>query len=198
MFDSAASDECAFAAMRRAMVDSQLRTSDVTDPAVVAAMRVVPREDFVPADRRAQAYADRVIPLGDGRSMNAPLATGRMLVAADLTRADRALIVGDATGYVAALAERLAGSVITADSAEGASDAAPFDVILIDGAVETLPATLTDQLRDGGRIVCGLVDGAVTRLAHGVKRGGSVRPVAFADVSCVPLPQFSQPHQFAF
>ena len=108
------------------------------------------------------------------------------------------LIVGDATGYVAALAERLDVAVTTTDSADGAPDAAPFDVILIDGAVATLPDALTAQLRDGGRLVCGLVDGAVTRLAQGVKRGGSVRPVAFADIGCVPLPQFSQPHQFAF
>lgn len=208
---------------RRAMIDCQLRTSDVTDPAVVSAMGQIPREAFLPESQAAMAYIDRAIPLGGGRSMNAPLATGRLLVAAELSRGDRVLLVGAASGYTAAVLAAMGMSVVAlednaalaasaraslaSDSAVtlveapltgGAPEFAPFDAIIIDGAVAAIPAELAAQLRPGGTLVCGLTDGAVTRLARGVQVAGMVVPVAFADVGCAVLPQFLPSPQFTF
>ena len=87
-----------FEQMRRAMVASQLRTTGVSDPRVVAAMGAVPRERFVPADRVAVAYSDAPVSLGHGRSLNAPMALGRMLTEARLKGHERALVIGAATG----------------------------------------------------------------------------------------------------
>lgn len=84
------------AEMRAAMIDSQLRTNDVTDPAVVAAMGAVPREAHVPAALAGVAYMDRAIALGEGRMLNPPLVTGRMLVAAAIRPGMRVLLVGSA------------------------------------------------------------------------------------------------------
>src|SRR5688500_16392619 len=97
-----------FEHMRRAMVASQLRTTGVSDPRVVAAMGEVSRERFVPAERCAAAYADLVLPLGHGRALNSPMALGRMLSEARLSGNERALVIGAATGYSAALLARLA------------------------------------------------------------------------------------------
>ncbi|WP_373488276.1 protein-L-isoaspartate O-methyltransferase, partial [Blastomonas sp.] len=177
------SDSEFFELMRRAMVDSQLRPSDVTDRAIVAAMASVPRERFVPADRARVAYTDRSIPLGNGRSLNPPLTVGRMLVAADLSRGDHVLLVGAATGYVATLLSHITAEVIALESddaladraeetlgelanvtlvrgplAKGWSKAAPYTLILVDGAVDHIPDTFAGQLAPGGRLVTALDD----------------------------------------
>src|ERR1700712_5913204 len=88
---------------RRAMIDSQLRTSGVNEPWVLAAMNSVPREDFVPHGARAAAYTDRAVPLGNGRFLAAPLVQGRMLAEARPVAEDTALLVGDGPGYFATL-----------------------------------------------------------------------------------------------
>lgn len=93
--------EITAAEMRAAMIDSQLRTNDVIDPAVVGAMAAAPREAHVPAALAGVAYMDRPIALGHGRALNAPLVTGRMLVAAAIRPGQRVLLVGSATGYTA-------------------------------------------------------------------------------------------------
>ena len=158
-----------FDEMRRAMVASQLRTTAIDDPRVIEAMARVPREDFVPADRRPVAYVDLALLLGKGRAMNTPMATGRLLDAAAIGPNDSVLIVGAATGYALAVAALLARRVVgvepDAKMAErartlvpgatvvegpleaGAPGHAPYDVIVIDGAVEqvyggTLPAEI--------------------------------------------------------
>ena len=100
-----------FEQMRRAMVASQLRTTGVNDPRVVAAMGAVPRERFVPPERCALAYADALVPVGHGRQLNPPMALGRMLAEARLRGHEKALVIGAATGYSAAVLARLAGSV---------------------------------------------------------------------------------------
>src|SRR5688572_20533022 len=108
-----------YQAMRRAMVESQLRTVGVNDPRVIAAMDAVPREDFVPAARRATAYADASIPLGSGRALNPPMTLGRLLTEAKLAGDERVLLIGAATGYAAAVVARLAASVVALE--EGAT-----------------------------------------------------------------------------
>src|SRR3546814_6910008 len=90
-----------FEHMRRAMVASQLRTTGVNDPRVVAAMGAVPRERFVPDDRITVAYADALVPLGNGRQLNTPMSLGRLLTEARPREDDQALVIGAATGYAA-------------------------------------------------------------------------------------------------
>src|SRR5690606_32225125 len=103
----AASSEAA----RRAMIDSQLRTSGVNEPWVLAAMASVPREDFVPEAMRGAAYIDRAIPLSGGRYLAAPLVHGKMLAEAAPVPEDKALLIGDEKGYLAALLRPLVGSL---------------------------------------------------------------------------------------
>ncbi|SEH16789.1 protein-L-isoaspartate(D-aspartate) O-methyltransferase [Sphingopyxis sp. YR583] len=214
--------EITAAEMRSAMVDCQLRTNDVTDPAVVGAMAAVPREAHVPAALAGVAYTDRAIALGDGRALNAPLVTGRMLVAAAIRPGQRVLIVGSATGYTAALLAKLGAEVYAVEEqdalmasaqaavaggnirwiagplAAGAPDAAPFDRIIVEGAIETLPDALVAQLADGGRLIAARREGAVTRLVEGVKAGGTVALRSFADMDVAPLPGFAAPAGFQF
>lgn len=211
-----------FEAMRHAMVVSQLRTSAVSDPRVVDAMGDVPREAFVPAAQTALAYRDAPLPLGGGRAINPPLITGRLLVAADIRPTDRVLLVGAAMGYAAAVLARLAGSVVALEEdaalAGAARDAiadakvtvvegplkagwaegAPYDVIVIDGAVEEVPEAIAGQLAPGGRLTTGLVDRGVTRLALGRRSEGGFGVVDFADLECVVLPGFAKPKTFQF
>ena len=214
-------DPPATRAERHAMVSSQLRTNAVSDTRVVTAMASIPREDFLPAG--AAAYRDTAIPLGGGRSANPPLATARLLTQAELRSTDRVLLIGAAGGYAAAvLAElvaqvtaveseasllaiaraALAGmrnvSVVDASLTDGDPAGAPYDVLVIDGAVEAVPAALVDQLRAGGRVVSGLVENGVTRLAAGVKTAGGFGLTAFADSECVRLPGFARATGFRF
>jgi protein-L-isoaspartate(D-aspartate) O-methyltransferase len=206
------------AAVRRAMIDSQLRVSGVNDPAVLAAIDGVAREDFVPAERRAVAYADRAIPLGNGRVLAPALTHGQMLVEARPESDDKVLILGGGTGYLAAVIAPLVGSVTVVESdpalaaaapakpgiwvagplAKGAAKGAPYSLILIDGAVEQLPAELARQLADDGRVVTGLVENGVTRLATGRKAAGTIALFALAEADFAPLGEFAAPRKWSF
>ena len=173
-----------FSTARQKMVDGQVRPSDVTDSRIIDAMLEVPREAFVPADKQQLAYLDIDIDVGAAggpkRYLIKPAVTAKLLQAAEITAGDKALVVGAATGYVAALAAKLAaevtatesdaslaakaGSVLaslgcgkvevkTAAVAEGAPAGAPFDVIFLNGATEIVPKGLYQQLSEGGRLV---------------------------------------------
>lgn len=215
-------NEVTAADMRAAMIDSQLRTNDVIDPAVVAAMGSVAREAHVPAALASVAYMDRAIALGHGRALNAPLVTGRLLVAADIRPGQRVLLIGAATGYTAALLAALGASVVAVEEqadllaaaraatdnpairwvegplAAGAPGEAPFDRILIDGAIEQLPDALAAQLAEGGKLVAARREGSVTRLVQGVKTAGTLALRAFADMDVAALPGFEAPTGFQF
>ena len=211
-----------FEQMRRAMVARQLRTTGVDDPRVLAAMGAVPRERFVPPDRAAIAYADAVLPLAAGRALNSPMALGKLLTEAAPRPQDRALVVGAATGYAAAVLARLVASVVAVEEepalaamakgllaadkvklvagplAKGHKSGAPYDLILIDGAVEQIPQALIDQLADGGRLAAGLIERGVQRLALGRRAGDGFGMIAFADAASAPLPGFARPPGFSF
>ena len=213
-----------FTAMRRVMVESQLRPSDVNDPVVIGAMAVTPREDFVPQDRQSTCYMDRAVPLGViGRMLNPPLAAGLMLDRAQLRSDDNVLIVGSGMGYLAALLSPIVASVVALEEEKALIDAAkaklkdykniavvagdlnkghkkkgPYSLIIIDGAVEVLPEALTRQMGENGRLMTGLVEEGVTRVAMGNNRGGVFGIVSFADSDVVPLPQFAAPKKYRF
>lgn len=212
-----------FKEMRKAMVVSQLRTTDVSDPRVVAAMADVPREEFVPAANRSIAYSDRGVAVGEGRSLNTPLATGLLINAANVRSNDNVLIVGAATGYTAAVISKLSDSVVAVEQsaklvakaqsnldghgnvsvekgklADGFAKGAPYSVVLIDGIVEQVPDALTDQLEEGGRMVAAISDSGISRLALGKKAGGTVSYQYFADCGGCVLPGFDKPKSFEF
>lgn len=210
--------EQSFEVMRRAMVASQLRTTAVNDPRVIAAMAAVPRERFVPAGRRNLAYADIAVPLGGGRALSPPMALGKMLTELRPQPGDRALVIGAATGYSAAVLARLVESVTALEEqtmaatataepgvryvhgplADGWAEAAPYDLILIDGAVETVPQGIVDQLAEHGRLAAAVIEAGVTRLSIGRRSGAGFGLTAFADADAAPLPGFAPPAAFRF
>lgn len=190
-----------FAIARRAMIDSQLRTSGVNEEYVLARMLSVPREDFLPADKAALAYIDRAVTLGAGQALAAPLFYGKLLVEAAPAPQMRALVVEGGTGYLAALLSPLVAELVTlsaADAAVGRVAGGPFSLIVIDGAVEHLPDTLAAHLDENGRIVTGLVLRQVTRLASGRKVSGQVNLLPIEDLGIPVLHAFDTPKTWTF
>jgi protein-L-isoaspartate(D-aspartate) O-methyltransferase len=207
-----------FAAAREAMVECQLRPQGVTDPAVLEAMRRVQREKFLPSHTRPLAYVDRSVGMGGGRFFPAPAVLGKLLTQMAPERGQRALVIGGGTGYSAAVlgAMGLEATAVESDSAlaaaareqgvhviEGPLEAghpkdAPFDQILIDGAVEYIPDAIVEQLADGGRLGAAIVDRGVTRLVVGRKAGGAFGYFSIGDAGVPALPGFSRPKSFTF
>jgi len=184
---------------RHAMVISQLRPNGVTDARLVDVMDSVAREDFVPDERRAAAYADVMVPLDDGRYLNSPMVIGRLLNEARIAKGDRVLIVASATDYTATIARGLCDHVDSVD-AEAALTGGEghYDAVVIDGAVEIVPEALVARLAPRGRLVAGLVEAGVTRLAVGRRGGDGFSLVAFADAEIAVLPAFVRPRSFIF
>ncbi|HEV2265131.1 MAG TPA: protein-L-isoaspartate O-methyltransferase [Stellaceae bacterium] len=169
-----------FHAARLAMVDGQLRTNTVTDNRVLDAFAEVPRERFVPETLRGVACIDEDLPLGGGRWLIEPMVLARLLQLAQIASTDRVLIIGDPSGYTAAIVARLAGQVtmLESDSAaattarqhlsglgctnvqvvqgaleRGHMSGAPYSVIVLAGAAAAVPEALRMQLVEGGRLV---------------------------------------------
>jgi protein-L-isoaspartate(D-aspartate) O-methyltransferase len=207
-----------FAVARAAMVENQLRPQGVTDPAVLDAMGSVPREKFVSDQARPLAYIDRAVLMGDGRFLPAPAVLGSLLMQMMPVRGEKALVVGAGTGYSAAVLAAM-GLIVTAleSSAElaaqarsnglqvvegpleaGWSSGAPYDQILIDGAVEEIPDAIVDQLANGGRLGTALIDRGITRLIVGRKAGGAFGYLSVSDAGVPALPGFARPKAFTF
>jgi len=211
-----------FDRLRRVMVSNQLRPSLVTNVAVLSAMDLIAREKFVGEGQGALAYRDTIVQLGDGRGLNPPIATGRLMDAADPRPGERVLVIGAATGYVAALYAEI-GCVVTAldeaapldraranlagiagitlvegELAAGAPDGAPYDIVHIDGAVEHVPEAIVGQLVEDGRLVTAILERGVSRLAIGRRAGTSAGLRMFADVETLPLPGFAPAPAFTF
>jgi len=189
-----------FEDMRRAMVDSQLRTSGVTDAWVIAAMGSLPRENFVPTAHRSTAYMDRSIALADGSVLNPAVSTALMLQAAEVSPDDNVLLVGPSGGYVAALLRERAAKLACVEAADlqDASASAPYSLLIVDGAVEEVPEALLAMAADGARLVTGLAEGAVTRLAKGYVRDHKVALKPFIDSEIAVLPAFARKPEFVF
>jgi protein-L-isoaspartate(D-aspartate) O-methyltransferase len=207
-----------YATARRAMVDSQLRPQGVTDQALLEAMGKVEREKFVPAEVRPLAYIDRSLALGEGRFLAPPAVLGQLLTQMMPLPDERALVVGAGTGYSAAVLQAMGLEVVALESTsalaaqarenglkvvEGPLEAghkagAPYDIILIDGAVEHVPDAITAQLADGGRLGGALSDRGVTRLIVGRKAGGAFGYLSIGDAGVAALPGFTRPRTFTF
>jgi protein-L-isoaspartate(D-aspartate) O-methyltransferase len=207
-----------YSAARAAMVDNQLRPQGVSDPAVLQAMATVPREQFLPDHSRPLAYVDRSVAIGPGRFLAAPAALGRLLTQMAPERGQRALVVGAGTGYSAALLAAMGLEVVAVESApelagkarelgieviEGPLEAghhagAPYDQVLIDGAVQLIPDAIIAQLADGGRLGTALVDRGVARLIVGRKSGDAFGYLSIGDAGVPALPGFTRAIAFTF
>jgi len=206
------------------MVDTQVRPSDVTKYPVIEAMLSVPRERFVPDALRAAAYADAAIDLGAGRSMLEPRTLAKLLDSLAISPDEMVLDLGCGLGYSAAVIARMADFVVAveeddamASDAEqrlGDSDAdnvaviagpltagdarhGPYDVIVVEGAVEEMPAALLDQLKDGGRIAAIFADGRVGAVRVGYKRDGHMDWRFVFNAAAPVLPGFERAREFA-
>ena len=186
---------------RRAMIDSQLRTSGVNAEWVLRRMDAVAREDFVPESARGFAYIDRSIALGGGRYLAAPVVHGMMLQEANPTSADKALLVDGGSGYLAELLRPLVGSlevIAPGDAAAKPRQSEDVTLLIIDGAIEQLPGALVRRLADGERVVTGVVTNGLTRLAIGRKAAGDVALLPLAELGIPVLPEFAAPKGWSF
>ena len=190
-------------AARKVMVANQLRPQGVTDARVLGAMGAVPREDFLGADQQAVAYGDRPLRLGNDAPMMPPAELGLLLDRLAPLAGERALVVGGGGAYAAAVLRHIGLDVDIADAGESSADVQPYDVILVEGAIEHLSDTLARRLAPGGRVGAAIASEGVTRLATG--RGmpdpagaTSVRFTSFAEAQVPILPGFSSAPAFVF
>jgi protein-L-isoaspartate(D-aspartate) O-methyltransferase len=211
------------AQQRANMVATQLRTNDVTDSRLIKAILSVPREDFVPGALSALAYMEGCINLGKGRVLADVRSFGKMAQLAGIGPSDRVLDVGCGTGYSTAVFAQLAANVIgleqerelaeiataqlrsaanaeitCAKMDEGLPASAPFDVIFVNGAVETTPVALTEQLANGGRLVCVVKDGAAGHARLFLKDGGALGERDAFNALLPVLPGFEKNRSFVF
>jgi protein-L-isoaspartate(D-aspartate) O-methyltransferase len=207
-----------YAEARAAMVEGQLRPQGVTDRGVLEAMGEVPRELFVPEQSRSLAYIDRALPLGGGRFLPAPAVLGELLTQMMPERGQRALVVGAGTGYSATILTRMGLEVVGVESVPelaararelgvdileaplegGYRKGAPYDQVLIDGAVEHIPDAIVAQLADGGRLGAALIDRSISRLIVGRKAGDAFGYLTLSDAGSPALPGFARPKAFTF
>ncbi|MFP6735481.1 MAG: protein-L-isoaspartate O-methyltransferase [Rhodospirillales bacterium] len=215
-----------FAAARRNMVESQIRTNRVTDERIVAALGEIPRELFVGEDRAAIAYVDEALTLGGGRYLMEPMAFAMLLQAAEIGGDDVVLDIGCATGYSSAVLARFAGTVVALEEdtgfaaratellaelkidnvavMEGALTAghagqAPYNAIVISGAVAEVPEVIIGQLADGGRLV--FIEASEDGLGRGFligKYGESISRRHIFDAGSPILPGFERRPAFSF
>ena len=200
-FDDNPPTDTRYEQARRAMIDSQLRTSGVNEPFVLARMAAVPREDFVPEPQRAAAYMDRAVRLPDGGFLPAPVFHGMLLAEANPQPGDHAVVVDGGSGYLAALLEPLVATLATIDAQAalaGKLGKGTPTVVLIDGAVEHLPDALVAKLAEGTRVVTGLVERGVTRLAAGRKVGSGLALVTLAEVGVPRMAAFDRESRWSF
>jgi len=213
------SDMTNFAARRTMMVDTQVRPNDVTKFPIIEAMLSVPREAFVPAQRREAAYVGGNIEIGGGRVLLEARTLAKMLDALDIQPTDLVLDIGCGLGYSSAVIARMAEAVVAVESEEGLASQAqarlsaesvdnvavieaplgegsakhgPYDAIVIEGAVEDMPAAIEAQLKEGGRIACLFMDGALGVCRIGHKIDGTVTWRYAFNASAPVLPGFSR------
>jgi protein-L-isoaspartate(D-aspartate) O-methyltransferase len=215
-----------YARARINMVESQLRPNRIEDRALIQAMLNVPRERFVPKSLAGVAYADEDLRLPDGHYLIEPLVLARLIQSARVAREDVVLVLGCATGYAAAVLARLAGTVILqvpdeaaaakveplldelgadnvvvitgSDPTAGHPSQAPFDVILLTGSVDTVPAALLEQIGEGGRLVAVVADQRVGRGVLFTRLRGVIGQRKLFDAQIPRLAGVAGATEFAF
>lgn len=186
---------------RKAMIDSQLRTSGVNEEFVLGRMNAVAREDFLPEEKAGLAYIDRSIAIGDGAHLASPLFYGKLLLEAAPETDERVLVVEGGTSYLTELVTDLVSDVVSVSAANAASGKGingTFSLIVIDGAIEALPEALEAALEEGGRVVSGLLLRDVTRLASGRKVVGHLSLEPVEDLGIPVLHAFDLPKEWTF
>lgn len=189
------------AVARKAMIDSQLRTSGVNEEFALARMNAVPREAFLPQDKASLAYIDRAVAIGPDVHLASPLFYGKLLIEAAPSSSDRVLVVEGGTGYLSELLRPLVSeltAVSAKEAAGGSSLEGAYSLIVVDGAIESLTQGLADALEEEGRIVSGLVLRGVTRLASGRKIVGHLSLEPVEDLGIPVLHAFDQPKGWTF
>ncbi|WP_108816393.1 protein-L-isoaspartate O-methyltransferase family protein [Loktanella sp. Alg231-35] len=213
-----------YTSRRTMMVDTQVRPSDVTKFPIIDAMLSVPREAFVPDHLREAAYVGENLVLGAGRVMLEPRTLAKMLDALDIQPHHVALDVGCSLGYSTALLARMCEFVVGVEDDEtraedaqsalseqgfdnaavmagpltdGSAKSGPYDIIIVQGAVEMVPAALTYQLREGGRMACVFAEGALGVIRIGHKIDGVMNWRFSFNASAPVLPGFEKPAAFA-
>lgn len=213
-----------YATRRTLMVDTQVRPSDVTKFPIIDAMLRVPRENFVPRHKKEAAYVGENIDLGGGRVVLEPRTLAKLLDGLDIAPDELVLDVGAAYGYSSAVVSLMAQAVVALEEdadmlreaqdawlaadadtviphegtlSDGAPDLGPYDVILIQGGVAHVPDALIDQLKEGGRIGCLFVDGAVGEVRIGYKLDGKITWRRLFNAGAPTLSGFERHAQFA-
>ena len=213
-----------FAVRRRIMVDTQIRPSDVTKFPIIEAMLSVPRETFVPAAQREAAYCGDDVDLGNGRVLLEPRTLAKMLDALDVSGDELVLDIGSGYGYSSAVVARMAQAVVAVEEdetmmgeaqellsdigadnvilhagplVEGAAEHGPYDVIVVQGGVGELPKAIEDQLKDGGRIACIYMTGALGSVSIGHKFGDVITWRFEFNAGAPVLSGFEKQHSFA-
>ncbi|MBL3563453.1 protein-L-isoaspartate O-methyltransferase [Rhodovulum sulfidophilum] len=214
-----------YAARREAMVDTQVRPSDVTRLPIIEALLSVPREAFVPARLREAAYIGENLPLAHDRVLLEPRSFAKMLEALDLGPGDMVLDLGAGLGYSAAVMARMADAVVALEEdgsmareaeatfgehdvdnvavevgalTEGAPRHGPYDAIMVEGAIEELPQAIADQLKEGGRIVALFMEGTLGVARIGWKVEGVLNWRFLFNASAPVLPGFARATEFEF
>ena len=184
------------------MVETQIRARGVSAARVLEAMASVPRHEFIPAEFRNDAYADKPLPIGEGQTIPQPFMVAAMAEALELTGSERVLEIGTGSGYQAAVLSSLAGQVISVenhtslalaaqerltrlgyanvhvhngDGSAGLPDAAPYDAILVTAGAPEIPEVFARQLREGGRIVIPVGDRETQNLVIAQKKNGELK-----------------------
>ena len=214
-----------FAAARETMVESQIRTADVTELDLLLAFRRTARERFVPQNQMALAYADAEVRYDNGRALLRPRDFAKLVQAADVKRSDVVLDLGCARGYSTAILAQVCDTVVAVETSEedvarasdilmemgvlnaavvqgdlkrGAAEHGPFDVIIAAGAVADMPDSWLAQLADGGRLVTIVKRGPIGRATVFTKSGQAVGDRVEFDAHAPYLPGFAPDASFVF
>ena len=212
-----------FTTRRTMMVDTQVRPSDVTKFPIIAAMLDVPREAYVPKDKREEAYASANVVLGEGRVMLEPRTFAKLLDGLDIDSTELVLDVGCGLGYSTAVIAKMAEAVVAVEEdaemaeeaqsmlsingvdnaaviagtlSEGSAKHGPYDVIMLQGAVEQVPTAILEQLKDGGRIGCIFMEDALGVVRIGYKFDGEMTWRYSFNASAPVLLGFEHPEEF--
>ncbi len=214
-----------YASRRVVMVDTQVRPSDVTKFPVIDAMLTVPRDAFVPRAMREAAYIGENLKFAEDRVMLEPRTLAKMLDALAIERDELVLDVGTALGYTAAVMARMAQLVVGVEEdaamaaeaqtlladhgvdnvvihegplAAGAAEHGPYDVVIVQGAAQQIPLAITDQLKEGGRMACLFMEGALGVVRVGYKIDGDMSWRFGFNASAPVLPGFEKHAEFIF